>query len=46
MCAILGNIRNLWYFLLSTSNLFVILNICAFMLIESLEDEFHAKKLL
>lgn len=42
MCvrSVLGNIRNLWYFLFLTSNLFVILNICFFIVIESLGSEF------
>lgn len=45
-CSILGNSRNLWYFLFPTPNLFVTLNICSFILIESLGNGFHAKQLL
>lgn len=38
--------QELWYFLFPNSNLFVILNICYFILTESLGSEFCAKRLL
>lgn len=45
-CSILGNSRNLWYFLFPTPNLFVILNICSSILIESLGSGFDARQSL
>lgn len=38
--------QELWHFLFPTSDLFVILNICSFILIESLGSESGAKQLL